>query len=158
MGILFTKLINIFFSNEQYKICVLGLDNAGKTTILYKLLLGSAVETTPTIGSNVEELTYKNINLLVWDVGGQDSLRASWRLENEALTNASMLVFANKQDVQGSFGPAQISLQLGLDAIRNRQWHIQACCGLTGDGLHEVNSHIVVDRLFFNFPFRAWTG
>lgn len=49
-----------------------GLDAAGKTTILYKLKLGEIVTTIPTIGFNVETVEYKNICFTVWDVGGQD--------------------------------------------------------------------------------------
>jgi ADP-ribosylation factor-like protein 5B len=41
-------------------------------------LLDEVVVTNPTIGSNVEEVQYKNIKFLMWDVGGQESLRASW--------------------------------------------------------------------------------
>lgn len=39
-----------------------GLDAAGKTTILYKLKLGEVVTTIPTIGFNVETVEYKNIS------------------------------------------------------------------------------------------------
>ena len=39
----------------------MGLDNAGKTTTLYRLHLGEAVVTTPTVGSNVECVQYKNL-------------------------------------------------------------------------------------------------
>ncbi|KAF9583922.1 ADP-ribosylation factor-like protein 5A, partial [Lunasporangiospora selenospora] len=53
-------------SKEEVKIVIVGLDNAGKTTVLYKLLLNEVVVTTPTIGSNVEEITYKNIKFLMW--------------------------------------------------------------------------------------------
>ena len=49
---------------------MVGLDAAGKTTILYKLKLGEVVTTIPTIGFNVEEVSYKNISFHVWDVGG----------------------------------------------------------------------------------------
>jgi ADP-ribosylation factor protein 1 len=48
---------------------MVGLDAAGKTTILYKLKLGEIVTTIPTIGFNVETVEYKNINFTVWDVG-----------------------------------------------------------------------------------------
>jgi GTPase SAR1 family protein len=41
-------------------------------------LLDEVVVTNPTIGSNVEEIQYKNIKFLMWDIGGQESLRASW--------------------------------------------------------------------------------
>ena len=56
-----------------------GLDAAGKTTILYKLKLGEIVTTIPTIGFNVETVEYKNISFTVWDVGGQDKIRPLWR-------------------------------------------------------------------------------
>ncbi|NXT28508.1 ARF4 factor, partial [Syrrhaptes paradoxus] len=53
---------------------LVGLDAAGKTTILYKLKLGEIVTTIPTIGFNVETVEYKNICFTVWDVGGQDKI------------------------------------------------------------------------------------
>ena len=45
---------------------MLGLDAAGKTTILYKLKLGQSVNTIPTVGFNVETVTYKNVKFNVW--------------------------------------------------------------------------------------------
>jgi len=64
---------------KEQRIVMLGLDNAGKTTILYKLKMGEVVQTTPTIGFNVETVTRKNISFSVWDVGGQDQIRGLWR-------------------------------------------------------------------------------
>jgi len=61
------------------RILMVGLDAAGKTTILYKLKLGEVVTTIPTIGFNVEAVEYKNISFTVWDVGGQDKIRPLWR-------------------------------------------------------------------------------
>lgn len=58
---------------------MVGLDAAGKTTVLYKLKLGELVTTIPTIGFNVETVQYKNISFTVWDVGGQDKIRPLWR-------------------------------------------------------------------------------
>ena len=55
---------------------MVGLDAAGKTTILYKLKLGEVVTTIPTIGFNVETVEYKNISFTVWDVGGQDKVHS----------------------------------------------------------------------------------
>ncbi len=63
---------------KDFKIIIVGLHNAGKTTILYKLALNEVVVTQPTIGSNVEEVTHQNVKLQVWDLGGQESLRAAW--------------------------------------------------------------------------------
>ena len=58
---------------------MLGLDAAGKTTILYKLHIGEVLSTVPTIGFNVEKVQYKNVVFTVWDVGGQQKLRPLWR-------------------------------------------------------------------------------
>lgn len=51
---------------------MVGLDNAGKTTILYQFLMNEVVHTSPTIGSNVEEIVWKNIHFLVWDLAGKN--------------------------------------------------------------------------------------
>ena len=62
----------------EHKICLVGLDNAGKTTILYQFLMNEVVHTSPTIGSNVEEVVWNNIHFIMWDLGGQESLRTAW--------------------------------------------------------------------------------
>ena len=49
------------------------------TAILYKLKLDQDVTTIPTVGFNVETVTYKNTKFNVWDVGGQDKIRPLWR-------------------------------------------------------------------------------
>lgn len=61
--------------NREMRILILGLDGAGKTTILYRLQVGEVVTTIPTIGFNVEQVTYKNLKFQVWDLGGQTSIR-----------------------------------------------------------------------------------
>ena len=67
---MFTKLMDKLFGKRDMRILMLGLDAAGKTTILYKLKLGEVVSSVPTIGFNVETLEYKKIKFTVWDVGG----------------------------------------------------------------------------------------
>ena len=54
------------FGDKEARILVLGLDNAGKTTILYRLQVGAVVSTIPTIGFNVETVTFKNVKFQVW--------------------------------------------------------------------------------------------
>lgn len=78
MGSLFAKLFK-GFGKKECRILMVGLDAAGKTTVLYKLKLGEIVTTIPTIGFNVETVSYKNIAFTVWDVGGQDKIRPLWR-------------------------------------------------------------------------------
>jgi small GTP-binding protein len=55
-----------------------GLDNAGKTTALYRLSLGQTVATAPTIGSNVEQVQLGNLSFELWDLGGQANQRSAW--------------------------------------------------------------------------------
>lgn len=86
MSSVFTKL----FGKKQIRILMVGLDAAGKTTILYKLKLGEVIPTIPTIGFNVETVEYKNVSFAVWDVGGQDKIRMLWR---HYLENTQGLIF-----------------------------------------------------------------
>ena len=75
MGLVFTKLWDRLAGKTDMRILMVGLDAAGKTTILYKFKLGEVVTTIPTIGFNVETVEYKNISFTMWDVGGQDRIR-----------------------------------------------------------------------------------
>ena len=79
MGLFASKLFSNLFGNKEMRILMVGLDGAGKTTVLYKLKLGEVITTIPTIGFNVETVQYKNISFTVWDVGGQDRIRSLWR-------------------------------------------------------------------------------
>ena len=79
MGMLLSRLFAALSGDQEARILVLGLDNAGKTTILYRMQVGEVVSTIPTIGFNVETVTYKNIKFQVWDLGGQTSIRPYWR-------------------------------------------------------------------------------
>ncbi|XP_072966288.1 uncharacterized protein [Typha angustifolia] len=147
---------------------MLGLDAAGKTTILYKLHIGEVQSTIPTIGFNVEKVQYKNVMFTVWDVGGQEKLRPLWRhyfsntdaliyvvdsldrerigkakqefeaiIKNPFMLRSIILVFANKQDMKGAMSTAEVSEGLGLHELKNRIWHVQGACALSGDGLYE---------------------
>eukprot|EP01118_Nematostelium_gracile_P007797 TRINITY_DN2557_c0_g1_i1.p1 TRINITY_DN2557_c0_g1~~TRINITY_DN2557_c0_g1_i1.p1 ORF type:complete len:154 (-),score=23.16 TRINITY_DN2557_c0_g1_i1:45-461(-) len=79
MGIAFGKVLKKLHSSKKYRLVLLGLDAAGKTTILYMLKLGELVTTIPTIGFNMESIVYKNVRLDCWDAGGQESFRNFWR-------------------------------------------------------------------------------
>jgi small GTP-binding protein len=166
MGFIFSKILDFFSrSRNNFKIIILGIQNAGKTTILYRLSIGQLVKTTPTIGSNVEEISYNNVKLQAWDLGGQESTRSIWDvyfintdaiiyvvdshdetyddsktqfyklLKNDALKNAVILIYANKQDLPGAKNVGDIIRIYELDTIKNHIWHIQPCSAQTGEGL-----------------------
>jgi len=98
MGIVFTKIWQRLVSKEEMRILMLGLDAAGKTTVLYKLKLGEVVTTIPTIGFNVESVEYKNISFTVWDVGGQDKIRRLWRYYYQGTQGLVFVVDSNDRD------------------------------------------------------------
>jgi ADP-ribosylation factor-like protein 1 len=83
MGILMSRLFESLFGSKEVRILILGLDNAGKTTILYRLQNESdeAVQTIPTIGFNVETLQYKNIKVSAswWELKKTASIYLAYR-------------------------------------------------------------------------------
>uniref|UniRef100_A0A3Q3E2D7 ARF GTPase 5 n=1 Tax=Hippocampus comes TaxID=109280 RepID=A0A3Q3E2D7_HIPCM len=144
MGLTISTIFGRLFGKKQMRILMVGLDAAGKTTILYKLKLGEIVTTIPTIGFNVETVEYRNISFTVWDVGGQDKIRPLWRhyfqntqLGEQELKDAVLLVFANKQDLPNALTISELTDNLGLNRMRNKEWHIQATCATQGTGLYE---------------------
>jgi len=168
MGLIISKAWASLVSKRDVRLLMVGLDAAGKTTVLYKLKLGEVVTTIPTIGFNVESLVYKNLSFNVWDVGGQDKIRPLWRhyyantegvifvvdssdrdrvaesrdelhrmLSDDELRDATLLVFANKQDLPNAMNAAEITDKLGLHSLKQRNWYIQSTCATTGDGLYE---------------------
>lgn len=167
------------------RILILGLDGAGKTTILYRLQVGEVVTTIPTIGFNVEQVQYKNLKFQVWDLGGQTSIRfvaitarlsilicffrPYWRcyysntdaiiyvvdsadkerigiskeelfhmLREEELSDAILVVLANKQDMAGCMTVAEVHQALGLEALKNRTFQIFKTSATKGEGLDQA--------------------
>merc|ERR1712032_656424 len=100
------------------RILMVGLDAAGKTTILYKLKLGEIVTTIPTIGFNVETVEYKNISFTVWDVGGQDKIRPLWRHYYQNTQGLIFVVDSNDRDRMGD-EKEELNKMLNEDEMRD---------------------------------------
>eukprot|EP00929_Paragymnodinium_shiwhaense_P065813 TRINITY_DN32971_c0_g1_i1.p1 TRINITY_DN32971_c0_g1~~TRINITY_DN32971_c0_g1_i1.p1 ORF type:complete len:202 (-),score=56.29 TRINITY_DN32971_c0_g1_i1:406-1011(-) len=80
MGAAFSDLMSLINAPVEARFLMVGLDAAGKTTILYKIRFGEVVQTTPTPGFNVETVDYKNLRMTVWDLGGQEKMRRNlWK-------------------------------------------------------------------------------
>ncbi|KAB8072990.1 ADP-ribosylation factor family-domain-containing protein [Aspergillus leporis] len=169
MGGQVSKLMGKIFGTKEMRILMLGLDAAGKTTILYKLkLTNQEVTTIPTVGFNVESVTYKNVKFNVWDVGGQDKIRPLWRhyysgtqglifvvdssdtarleearselhkiINDREMKDALLLVFANKQDVQGHLSPEDITNALQLNKLKDKLWYVAPSVATEGTGIFE---------------------
>ena len=167
MGLSISKVFESWFGKKEMRILMLGLDAAGKTTILYKLKLGEVVSSVPTIGFNVETVEYKNIKFTVWDVGGQDKIRVLWRhyyqntqglifvvdssdkdrvdvareelmrMLGEEELRDAVLLVFANKQDMGVMSVPEITEKLGLHTLRGREWYIQGTCALTGDGLYD---------------------
>ncbi|XP_067681058.1 ADP-ribosylation factor-like protein 2 [Haliotis asinina] len=175
MGLL-TILKKMKQKEKEVRLLMLGLDNAGKTTILKKFN-GEDIDTiSPTLGFNIKTLEHRGFKLNVWDVGGQKSLRSYWRnyfestdgliwvvdsadrmrlqdckqelqalLLEERLAGATLLVFANKQDLPGALTSDEIRAALELDDIKTHHWLIQDCSAVTGEHLLEGIDWVIDD-------------
>ncbi|NWH73836.1 ARL14 protein, partial [Piaya cayana] len=156
---------------KQANILMLGLDSAGKSTLLYKFKCNEVFLTTPTIGFNVDMIeTRKDFTMTFWDVGGQQKMRELWctflentdgllyvvdssdkrRLEeskkefvlilkNDFIKNVPVIVLANKQDLPGALNAEEITRRFNMKKYcSDRNWYVQPCCALTGEGLSEA--------------------
>ena len=87
---------------------------------------------------------YRGTNAVIVVIDSTDRARISLMkdelfrlLGHEDLQNSVILVFANKQDLKDAMSPAEITDALNLHSIKNHDWHIQASCAVTGEGLHD---------------------
>eukprot|EP01113_Clastostelium_recurvatum_P011808 TRINITY_DN16057_c0_g1_i1.p1 TRINITY_DN16057_c0_g1~~TRINITY_DN16057_c0_g1_i1.p1 ORF type:complete len:179 (-),score=27.64 TRINITY_DN16057_c0_g1_i1:65-601(-) len=118
MGNLFSGLFQRLWGSKEMRILILGLDSAGKTTILYQLQCGEVVTTIPTIGFNVETVTYKNIRFQVWDLGGQSSIRPYWRCYYQN-TNAIIYVVDSADLERLSVAQEELLSMLEEEELKN---------------------------------------
>eukprot|EP01062_Namystynia_karyoxenos_P021401 TRINITY_DN1813_c2_g1_i2.p2 TRINITY_DN1813_c2_g1~~TRINITY_DN1813_c2_g1_i2.p2 ORF type:complete len:210 (+),score=58.53 TRINITY_DN1813_c2_g1_i2:71-631(+) len=80
------------------RVLMVGLDAAGKTTVLYQMKLNEAVETVPTIGFNIETVRAKSLTLTIYDLGGQDKLRPLWRVYHQSSEGVIFVVDSHDAD------------------------------------------------------------
>ncbi|KAF7838069.1 ADP-ribosylation factor 1 [Senna tora] len=142
MGLMFSRLFSSLFGNKEARILVLGLDNAGKTTILYRLQMGEVVSTIPSWP--YWRCYFPNTQAIIYVVDSSDTDRLVIAkeefhaiLEEEELKGAVVLIFANKQDLPGALDDAAVTEALELHKIKNRQWSIFKASAIKGEGLFE---------------------
>lgn len=175
--VLHTILKKLKRKEKEVRILILGLDNAGKTTIVKKLNGEDTSTISPTLGFNISTLMHNGFNLNLWDVGGQKSIRSYWKnyfdstdaliwvvdsadklrirdcraelhglVQEEQLAGATVLILANKQDLEGALTCEQIAQQLDLEPIRStHHCLILACSALTGDNLLKGMNWLIED-------------
>ncbi len=153
-------------SKLEARILLLGLDNAGKTTILHQMKFNECVPTMPTIGFGVETIEFKGLKLTVWDIGGQTTIRNLWHYY---IQGSEALIYVLDSSDEERFDEAkkwmdnmlaheefknapvlvfankmdvsrvkltEIAEKLGMHKLKSNPWHLQPCCGLNGEGLY----------------------
>ena len=168
MGNKLSMVWNKLFSKKEAKVLMLGLDAAGKTTILYQLKLGMNLETIPTMGFVYEKIEHKNFKLSVWDVAGQDALRPLWK---HYYQNTKAIIFVvdssdekrlglakeelhkimNDDEVKDAvllvlankmdlkvLSPQDVENRLEIDRFGDRKMKTFGVVGLTGEGLTQA--------------------
>lgn len=153
MGLAFSKIFDKLWGKKEMRILMVGLDAAGKTTILYKLKLGEIVTTIPTIGFNVETVEYKNIQFTVWDVGGQDKIRPLWR---HYFQNTQGIIFVVDSNDRDRVDEARSELQrmLNEDELRDA---ILLVFANKQDLPNAMNAAEITDKLgLHSLRQRAW--
>lgn len=181
MGLL-GLLRKLKLKEKEMRVLFLGLDNAGKSSVIKAFLGESIDELSPTLGFEIRTIETQGYRVNCWDVGGQTTIRAYWRnyfettdgivwvvdstdrnriadckreldsvLQQERLAGASLLIFANKQDINGALTPEEIAQMLDLNAITRRHWSIVNCSAKTRAGIEDGFNWIIEDigsRLF----------
>ncbi|GLC42453.1 ADP-ribosylation factor-like protein 2 [Pleodorina starrii] len=161
---------------KEVRVLMVGLDNAGKTTIVKRLNGEDITTISPTLGFNIMTMTYKGYKLNIWDIGGQKTLRPYWRnyyektdaliwvvdasdfsrlkdcrdelhnlLKEERLFGASLLIFANKQDIPTALPAEELEKALRIGSITKRHCRVVNCSAVDSTGLLEGFDFVVKD-------------
>ena len=140
----FSSLRKKLLGKKEFFILMVGLDGAGKTTILYQLKKGETVKTIQTF-DYIETLDYKGLNFVIWDKSCLNKVRCLWKhyyqktdglifvvdsnnresiedtaeelknmLAEEELKDCAVLVMANKQDLNGALPPGEVTEKMGM--------------------------------------------
>ncbi|CAD8137811.1 unnamed protein product [Paramecium octaurelia] len=155
-----------FKSNQKPLLLMIGLDGAGKTTILNRLILGKVESYTSTLGFYIENIQSKKLDIISWDIRREDKFKILWKpylqdtkgiiyvidcfdknrmheakfellqlLLDPQLFVCPLLIYANKQD-QAKISSEELIAELMIQRI-SKNYHIQPCCSITGQGLQE---------------------
>ncbi|KAG8338947.1 putative ADP ribosylation factor family Signal recognition particle [Trypanosoma vivax] len=144
MGTVLSLFENIF-SKKEASILMVGLDAAGKTTILLKLKFSEVQQTVPTLGFNVQTVEYKNVRFHLWDVGGQKVLRNLWKHYYE---NANAIIFVIDSNDRDRVGEARKELEKLLSEPLLSKATLLVLCNKQ-DLPHRITPIDMIDQLGF---------
>uniref|UniRef100_A0A672IVF9 ADP-ribosylation factor-like protein 3 n=1 Tax=Salarias fasciatus TaxID=181472 RepID=A0A672IVF9_SALFA len=151
--------------DQEVRLLLLGLDNAGKTTLLKQLAAEDITHITPTQGFNIKSMQSAGFKLNVWDIGGQRKIRPYWKNYFE---NTDVLIYVIDSSDRKRFEETSLELSELLDGEElagvpllifankqdlltastprswpsappahhpDRMWQVQACSAVTAEGV-----------------------
>ena len=156
----------------EKRFLILGLDGAGKTSILNRLTKKDFTEPEPTVGLNVEQIVHRNYAVTFWDLGGAATLL--WKhyyhstdavifvvdstdrdridtareelinaISDTDLTECPLLVYGNKQDKEGAMSIDDLTMTLEFDKLRSKNKFLEPCSAAKNEGIFEGLEKIV---------------
>lgn len=148
----------------EKRFLILGLDGAGKTSILNRLAKKEFEMTVPTVGLNVESITYRNFVIALWDLGGAATML--WKhyyqntdaiifvvdstdrqridlardelinvLADPDLAESPLLVFANKQDKENAMNAEDLNIGIEFDKLAKKHKFLEPCSAVKNEGI-----------------------
>jgi ADP-ribosylation factor related protein 1 len=162
MYTLLSGLWEHWFRKSSYRVLILGLDNAGKTTVLEQLRSSfqgtpgpREMKIPPTVGLNLANISIGSADVTFWDLGGQEGLRVLWdkyygeahailfvvdssdaeHLGDSSLADAPVLIFMNKKDLSGASSLPRESLKALQDIGGNKAILVRDVSALDGEGV-----------------------
>ncbi|EAS05359.1 ADP-ribosylation factor(Arf)/Arf-like (Arl) small GTPase family protein (macronuclear) [Tetrahymena thermophila SB210] len=166
MGQFIAKAYYSHRNKRERRLLMLGLDGAGKTTVLDLIKLKEQVQIIPTYISNIKSVQYKNLKFIIWDIPDQkknrqlcdyysyfnhgliyvldstdsnrmNDVKQALKIIIERMIGIPVLILANKQDI-AVMSVSEIQEKLQMHTIKGiGEWHIQRCCSLNGEGIYE---------------------
>ena len=168
-----SKIRYRLFKKTEVRLVMIGLDAAGKTSILFQMKLGELIQSIPTIGFNAETVEFKNYKLNIWDVASTDKIRIMWK---HYYANAKGVIFVvdssditrievareefhrmlASEDLKDAvflilankqdialMDVNEVIKRMDLASIGDRPWHCEGTSAVTGQGLTESMNWLV---------------
>ena len=127
------------FGKKEFRIILLGLNGAGKKTIISKLKRTTFKSNPKYVGHILEYCNYKNLNIILWETYGQYKLRALWK---HFYQNTAGVIFVVDSNDKESIEDAAIELQKALN-----EEELKDCCILVMANKEDINSALSKDEV-----------
>ncbi len=113
------RLMNDYKLKKETNLLILGLDNAGKTTMINYLVGADNKNTTPTQGVNGKSIQHNGVTLNIYDLGGQKAIREYWKYYYD--NNNDALIYVVDANDEGKIAECNESFQqlLNEEKLKN---------------------------------------